>query len=541
MSNGKVKKFKPVLIRFSLISILMLFPIFSGCVVGPNFTKPKAKLNDNWSQQEDARVQKQSTLTSQWWTTFNDPILNKLEEEAFAQNLTLRTAGLRIIEARAQLGIAIGQQYPQTQDAFGSITNQQISKNAPNSGPLDHFNWDYQVGFDAIWELDFWGKFRRGVEVDTANWAGSIADYDFALVSLTSEVARTYTLIRTSEEFIALANENIKVQQEGLQIAESRYRNGATTELDVMQAKTLLASTQASVPKLQISLKQAEDALSTLLGQPAGNIRAMIDGTQAIPVTPYTINVVDPTELLKRRPDIRSAELAAAAQCARIGIAKADFYPSISIFGTIGFETSSLGGVTSSNAHFHNFFDGGSAFFAYGPSFSWPIFNYGRIENNVRVQDARYEEAITNYQNTVLNAVQEVEDSLTGFLKSQEAAVYDQNSVDAAKRSVEISMTQYREGATDYERVLDSQRALLEQENSLAQTQSDIATNYIAVYKAFGGGWEMRQGRPVVPQSTVSEMRNRTNWGKVIGAPVPQNIPQHRPARDIPLLQPIDW
>ena len=253
----------------------------------------------------------------------------------------MQIAGLRILEARARLGIAIGGQYPQQQEVFGSATGVGLSENASNSFGLDRNHWDYQLGFDATWELDFWGKFRRDVEAAHASLIASVADYDDALVSLTAEVARTYTVIRTFEVLIELTRENVKVQEEGLQIAESRFRNGATTELDVTQARSLLESTRASIPQLQIGLQQAQNALSTLLGQPTGAVQALLDGHKGIPTAPAEVAVSVPAELLRRRPDIRSAELFAAAQCARIGIAKADLYPSFSLFGEIGFQSSS--------------------------------------------------------------------------------------------------------------------------------------------------------------------------------------------------------
>jgi len=526
------------------VSLLSMLLAISGCAVGPNFVKPEAKLKENWSEKGDPRVVTQTDVNSQWWKAFNDPALDQLIQLAYKQNLPLQIAGLRILESRARLGIAVGRQYPQQQDAFGSATRFGLSKNAANGAGTDRNFWDYQRGFDAAWELDFWGKFRRGVEAETAGLIASVADYDDALVSLTAEVARTYAVIRTFEALIEITIANVKVQEEGLQIAESRFRNGATSELDVTQATTLLESTRASIPQLQTRLKQAQNALSTLLGQPAGAVQTLLDGpkAKAIPTAPADVAVSVPAELLRRRPDIRSAELYAAAQCARIGIAKAELYPSFSLFGEIGFQTSSDGGSQSNGANLHNFWDGGSFFYSFGPGFRWSIFNYGRIENVVRVQDARFQQLLVNYQNTVLKAAQEVEDSMTGFLKAQEAAVFEQNAVNAAKRSVKISLAQYREGAVDYQRVLDAQRSLLQEENSLAQTRSSVATNLIALYKALGGGWELRQGQPIVAEGTQAEMQKRTNWGKLLPSqPAPETLTPPPPAGQIPLLQKPDW
>jgi NodT family efflux transporter outer membrane factor (OMF) lipoprotein len=524
-----------------VVSLLSMVLALNGCAVGPDFVKPEANLQDNWSEKGDPRVS-QTVVDKQWWRAFKDPTLDQLIQLAYQQNLPLQIAGLRILESRAQLGLAIGRQYPQQQEAFGSATGVGLSENAVNSFALDRNFWDYQLGFDAVWELDFWGKFRRDIEAAHASLIASAADYDNALVSLTAEVARTYTVIRTFEVLIQITRENVKVQEDGLAIAESRFRNGATTELDVTQARTLLESTRASVPRLETSLRQAQNALSTLLGQPTGEVQVLLNGQGRIPTAPAEVAVSVPAELLRRRPDIRSAELYAAAQSARIGIARADLYPRFSLFGEIGFQTSSQGGVRSNNADFADMFDGDSLFYSFGPQFQWPIFNYGRIENNVRVQDARFQQLLVNYQDTVLRAAQEVEDALIGFLKDQEALEFDQNSVNAAQRSVEIAMAQYREGAVDYQRVIDTERSLLLVESSLAQTRSSVATNLIALYKALGGGWELRQGQPIVAESTQAEMQKRTDWGRLLPPPpTPETLDPPPPARDIPILQKPDW
>lgn len=524
------------------VSLLSMALALSGCAVGPDFVKPKAKIQENWSEKADTRVATQTAVESQWWKAFNDPTFDQLVKLAYQQNLPLQITGLRILEARARLGIAIGRQFPQQQEVFGGVTREEISDNAPNSSFRDQNFLDYQVGFDAVWELDFWGKFRRDVQASYANLIATEADYDDALVSLTAEVARTYTVIRTFEVRIELTRENARVQEEGLEIAMSRFRNGVVTELDVAQARSLLESTRASIPQLQSGLRQAQNALSTLLGQPPGAIQTLLDGHKGIPTAPAEVAISVPAELLRRRPDIRSAELSAAAQCARIGIAKADLYPSFSLFGEIGFQSSSEGGVQSNHADIDNLFDASSFYYAFGPQVKLPFFNYGRIENNIRVQDARFQQLIVNYQNAVLRAAQESEDALIGFLKAQEATAFTQNSAQAARRSVEIALVQYREGAVDYQRVLDTQRALLQEEIRLTETRSSIATNLIALYKALGGGWELRQGQPLIAESTQSEMKKRTNWGHLLPPPSPK--PEDLsplPARDVPIIKNPYW
>jgi len=525
-----------------VVSLLSMLMVFGGCMVGPNFVKPEGNLAENWSGEGDSRVMTQTAVDKLWWKAFNDPTLDQLIQLAYQQNLPLQIAGLRILEARARLGVAIGWQYPQQQEVFGGATGVGLSKNAANSFGSDRSFWDYQLGFDAGWELDFWGKFRREVEAAYADMLASVANYDDALVSLTAEVARTYTVIRTYEVLIEITSANAKVQEDGLTIAESRFRNGVTTELDVAQARTLFESTRSTIPQLQTGLQQAQNALSTLLGQPTGGVQKLLSEQKGIPTAPAEVSVSVPAELLRRRPDIRNAELAAAAQCARVGIAQTDLYPSFSLFGEIGLESSSDGGVRSGNADFENLWDADSFFYSFGPGVRWPIFNYGRIKNNVRIQDARFQQSLVSYQDTVLIAAQEVEDAMAGFLKAQETAVFEQNAVNAAQRSVEIAFVQYREGAVDYQRVLDTQRALLQEENNLAQARSSIATNLIALYKALGGGWELRKDQPIIPESTQAEMQKRTNWGRLLPAPPapePLNLPP--PARDIPVLQKPQW
>lgn len=488
--------------------------LLGGCLVGPSFQTPSATLNPEWGGKDGERVTAQAPGCERWWEVFQDPVLDRLVRQAREQNLSLQVAGLRILESRAQLGIAIGQQYPQTQELAGDAATVGISKNAPNTAQADHYVRDYQVGFDAAWELDFWGKFRRNVEAETASLNASMADFANVQISLAAEVARTYAVMRTYEEYVELAQQNVALQEEGLQIAQARFRNGATSELDVMQAQALVESTRASIPQLQIRLKHARNALCTLLGKPVDGVAGLTDGPKVIPTPPAHVAVGVPADLLRRRPDIRAAEQAALAQNARIGMAEADLYPSFSLIGEFGWETSG-----HSLSHAHNLFDQNSLFYSLGPGVRWPILNYGRIKNNVRVQDARFEQALIQYQETVLRAAQEVDDALTGFVKSQDSAVFDRNTVAASKRSVEIAMTQYREGAVDYQRVLDTQRSLLQSQNSLVQTRSAITTHLIALFKALGGGWELRLAAPPVPAAVREEMRRRTDWGKLLAEP----------------------
>jgi NodT family efflux transporter outer membrane factor (OMF) lipoprotein len=501
-------------------SVLTTWLALGGCALGPKYARPPVSLRESWSEKDDPRITTQAPIEQAWWKAFNDPTLDRLVDLAHQQNLTLQVYGLRIIEARAQLAIAFGRQFPQLQAAIAQATGNRVSEHAPNTAFLNNNFADYQVAFDVNWELDIWQKYHKGVKAQAASYLATGADYDGTLVSLTAEVARTYTLIRTFEQLIELSRQNEKVQEEGLRIAESRFRNGVATELDVTQATTLLESTRATVPLYQIDLRQAQDALCTLLGQKAG-CQALVPPGKGIPVAPAQVAISVPAELLRRRPDIRSAEFNAVAQCEQIGIAKAELFPRFTLFGTIGTETSSFGGMQSRNSSLSDFFSWDSLFYIFGGSIFWPVLNYGRLTNNVRVQDARFQQLLVQYQNTVLLAAQEVEDGLAGFLRSQEAVVFQQNAVTAAQRSVELALKQYREGAVDFQRVVDTQRSLLQEQITLARTRSSVATNLIALYKALGGGWELRQGQPVVPEATRVEMQQRTNWSDYLTKPPP--------------------
>jgi NodT family efflux transporter outer membrane factor (OMF) lipoprotein len=490
--------------------------VLGGCAVGPDYKRPEVPLASSWSASTDPNVTTQVAGDSLWWRGFNDAALNQLVELAYHQNLPLQVAGLKIVQARAQLAVATGLQFPQAQALFANATAIGLSRNVPIPPTFPRNFINYSAGFDATWELDFWGKYRRGVQAEAAGMLASIADYYAALVSLTAEVARTYVTIRTYEVLVDLARENVRIQEDGLKIAESRFHRGETSELDPTQATTLLESTRATLPVLQGQLQQAGNALSTLLSRSPGTVEPMLGGAKEIPRSSTKVAVGMPAEMLRRRPDIRGAELSAEAQCARIGIAKADLYPSFSLVGTIGLQTATTGAGTP------NLFATNSIFYSAGPQINWPFFNYGRLTNAVRVQDALFEQLLVAYRDTVIKAAQEVEDALAGYLQAQQSATFQQNAVTSAKRSVELSLSAYREGQTDYERVLDAQRSLLQQQNGLAEANSSIATYLIAAYKALGGGWEWRQGQPFVPEATQREMNERTDWGDMLRYPPPR-------------------
>jgi len=500
--------------------LLVLILLASGCMVGPNFIRPKAAVSPNWLGAGDQRVKTEPSEYRNWWQAFNDPVLDRLIDRAYRENLSLKIAGVRVLQARAQLGIAIGGLFPQTQQAAGFLQYNRISENAPLAGAFSKFTYSQdQVGINASWELDFWGRFRRTIESADATWLATVADYDNALVSLTSDVANSYILIRTLERRIDIAHQNVEIQRESLKIAEARFQYGTTSELDVEQAKTVLNNTLASIPTLETQLRQAKDALSILLGLPPSNLADFLEGPSVIPVSPPEVAVGIPADLLRRRPDIRSAEYQAVAQCAQIGVAKADLYPAFSLSGMFGFGSSDVG-----QSNLSDIFKWKSRTYQIGPAFQWNIFNYGRITNNVRLQDARFQELLITYQNAVLTAQQEVEDNLAAFLRAQERAEFLAQSAAAARRSVDLAVLQYREGIKDFTTVLTAQQALLTEQDNLAATLGNISSNLVGVYRALGGGWEIREGKELVPPDIKETMAKRTNWGKLL-VPATYNPP----------------
>jgi NodT family efflux transporter outer membrane factor (OMF) lipoprotein len=488
-------------------------------MVGPDFVKPEAPVGREWLEAREASIKTEASDYKDWWTAFNDPVLNSLVETAYQQNLPLQISGIRIFQARAQLGVVVGDIFPQLQQARGGADYNRISENSPNSLNIDDSFWQYNVGFDAAWELDIWGKFRRAIESGVANMETTIANYDDVLVSLTSEVARSYVLLRTFEERLEIARQNVKIQARSLEIAEIRFKAGAVTELDVVQAKSLLRNTEALVPRFEAVIRQAKNALAILLGKLPGEIDYMIGGAKRIPETPPTIVVDIPAELLRRRPDIRLAEYQIATQTPLIGVSKADLFPAFELFGSFGLRTSTSKNTKSGGqkgSSFSDLFEADSFEFFGGPSLRWNLFNYGRIRNQVRVEDAVLQQLIVNYEDTVLRAHREVEDSMIGFLKKQQEAGFLNDSVKAARRSVDLSMFQYKEGMVDYQRVLDSQRFLSDQQDVWTATRGDIILNLIAMYKALGGGWQIREGQNFVSKDNMEEMQKRTNWGDLL-------------------------
>lgn len=509
-----------------LLVLLVCAILPSSCTkVGPNYVRPETSVSPNWLDGQDARLETDPAQSGAWWKVFNDSVLNRLIERAYHDSLSLKIAGVRVLEARAQLGITVGFLYPQTQQASGSVTYNRIPSagglgsgstsgvnNTSGSGSSSGFSyWRDQIGLDVAWEIDFWGRFRRAIESDEANLLSFVADYDSTLVSLIGDVAGYYIQIRTLEKRLEIAWQNLDIQRESLRIAETRLTGGVSTERDVEQARTLLFNTQAAIPNLEAQLQQAKNALSVLLGLPPGNLMGILAGASGIPAPPPTVAVGIPADLLRRRPDVRSAELQAVAQSAQIGVAKADLFPAFSLNGSFGFTSTDAG-----RSNLSDMFRRRSRFVSTGPAFQWNILNYGRITNNVRLQDARFQELLISYQNTVLQAQQEVENYLAGFLRAQENADSLSQSAQAARRSLDLAVVQYQQGSTDFTTVLTAQQALLTAQDSFATALGAISGNLIGVYRALGGGWEIREGDDTISPEIKEAMERRTNWGKLL-------------------------
>ncbi len=487
--------------------------------VGPNYSRPPAPVAPVWSVADEKGVLTEPTRDCGWWMSFNDPTLNWLIETAYRQNLDLRVAGTRMLEARAQRNISVGNLFPQSQNALGAYAHGQLTENLNIPVP-NAFNF-WVTGFNTSWELDFWGRYRRNIEASNAEWAGRVEDYGDTLVLLFSEVATAYVQLRTYEERLQYARHNVEIQTGSLRLAESRFSEGVSTELDVRQARTNLAQTQSTIPPLEAGWKQASNQLCTLLGMPVQELAANFEqGT--IPVAPPEVAVGVPADLLRRRPDVRSAERAVAAQSAKIGVAKADLYPRLTLNGFLGYAADDIERLFASKSF--------TAFII--PTLSWNVLNYGRIANNIAVQDVRLEGAALRYQQSVLNAGREVEDSLVGFLKSKQQAARLEESVRDAERSVELVLIQFKGGIIDFNRVYNTQSALVTQQDQLAQARGQIALNLIQAYKALGGGWQhffCGRGFPAV--QAIEPLPPTTGPGEEIPLPRPE-VPAATPATE---------
>lgn len=489
------------------------FLTLTACTtLGPDYEEPDVVWLQDWQPSAygarlDAPAQEQYDLQF-WWQLFNDPVLNRLIAVARQENLQLRIAGLRIFESRALLGIAGSQLYPQLQQVGGSINyvNSQFhGGNAPDSS--QSFG-NYNLGFNIGWEIDFWGRFRRGIESAGAAFFASIANQQDAQVLISAQVTDVYYAYRITEARIAIANRNAEIQKRSYEITQTLFSNGQQSELDLQQAKTQYLSTLSGIPDLEISLLKTRNSLAVLLGRPPGDIVELDVPEYKLPVISTDIIQEIPANLLNRRPDIRSAAWQIATQSAQIGIAEADYYPAISLLGSIGLTGSNLSGSSDSSG------------LIVGPALRWNIFDHGSIKNNVRVQDARLQQLIESYQNSVLQAAREVDDAAYSIQKTAEQQVIIDKAVEASERALEIANTRYREGYADFQRVLDAQRAMFLQAERQIVIEGNHITAFIGLYKGLGGGWTETPFEQLIPAEVRETMQDRIDWGDLLTTPI---------------------
>jgi NodT family efflux transporter outer membrane factor (OMF) lipoprotein len=488
---SQLRTFRVSRVAGSVLTLGLLLLLNAGCTsfseyvsngfkVGPNYQKPPAPVADNWIDSKSKGVNTAAADLQRWWTVFNDPKLNSLVEQAYNQNLDLRTAGTRILAARALRNIAAGNLFPQTQQAFADWSHNATSGKVANPLPNRFFD-DSTAGFNLAWEIDFWGRFRRAIESADAELDATIENYDDVLVLLISEVASNYIELRVAQQRLKYADENIAIQTELVKFAEDRLKGGVGRKIDQGQMRSNLTDTQALKEQFEIALRLANNRLCILLGIPVRDLTPEL-GDQPLPVTPPEVVVGIPADLLRRRPDVRRAERLAAAQSARIGIATANLYPRFSLLGTLGWEAENFGDL----------FGPKSFIGSIGPSMRWDILNYGRLVNGIRFEDARFQGAVLEYQSTVLRAGKEVEDGLVLYLRSQTQVRYLTESAAEAKIAADEAVLLSKDVKFDLNRAFVTSNFLVQQQDKLAQATGDIALGLIQVYKALGGGWEIR-------------------------------------------------
>ena len=464
-----------------------------ACTVGPDYEPPQIDLPDDWYTDISRGLDTEEDNLHQWWTTFEDPVLESLIARLARGNLDLEIAYQRIVESRARLGIATGERYPDI-DAFGSafVAQQSERTNPLFGGDTEHV---YRIGADAIWEIDLWGRITRSIEAADASLQATVENYRDVLVILYGEVAFAYFELRALQERIRLAEANVELQQQSVNLTNDRYAAQLASMLDVQQALLNIGTTRAFVPVLYQRQGEVLHRLAVLLGEHPGALNEELNQEVALPALPEDLAVSVPAELLRQRPDLRRAERELAAQTARIGVATADLYPQFSLFGSISYD--------GLNGNISDSFGAQALAYSFGPQFQWNLFDGGRVQGNIDVQESRAEELLAAYRQTVLLALEEVENALTAY--TQELVRRDAlaQAVDAAQQSVGLARDLYRAGGTDFLNVLDMERSLVAQEDAMAESEGLVVQNLVRVYKALGGGWD--PGSATDPTETPEE------------------------------------
>jgi NodT family efflux transporter outer membrane factor (OMF) lipoprotein len=482
--------------------------LLNACMmVGPDYHNPKTIVEKHWSSHA---VKETPAKDASWWDVFHDANLTALINEGYRSNLSVQMAGVRVLQTRAQLAQTVGSLYPQQQALTGSYNYYRMGGSYLQDVLPSHFD-AAQLGFVANWEVDFWGKYRRAIASNDAKFLASLAAYDAALVTLTADIATAYISIRTNEALIKITQDNIQLQTMSLKLTQSRYRSGQISLLDVEQAQTELAETQSQLPSLMSDLQHQKDMLAVLLGTVPSKIDTLLEAKRRIPRAPSHVAVGIPKEMLAKRPDVHQARLDAIAQSDAIGAVKANLYPALSLTGSFSFASNTINGSSMSDM-----FNWSNRSITAGPALSWPLLNYGQITNAVRVQDAVFQQALLNYLNVVLVAQQEAQDSITRYGEAQKTEAFLIKASRSAIRATKLTLIRYKEGESDYTTVLNAEQQQLRVQTSLVNAQGEVPLALVALYRALGGGWPIRNGHDVVPKQIKEDMAARTNWGTLL-------------------------
>lgn len=486
----------------------------AGCtVLGPDYDEPDIAWLAQW--QPDLYGQLSDDAAGDdlaaWWQRFDDPVLTRLVDEVLAANPSLIQAGLRVLEARARLTGAEALRLPQQQQLRSSAAYLRQRRSDGLLPASDDSFGSYDASLVAGWELDFWGRFERGVQSADAAFFASVAQQRDLQVLLIAQTVDLYYALRTTELRTAIARKNADIQKRSFEITTRLFESGQQAELDLQQARTQYLATLATIPDLQRRRTQLRNALAVLLARPPAPLAALAGSTPDLPtVDPVAISDV-PAALILRRPDVRAAAWQAGAQSAQIGVATAELYPAISLLGSFGWSGDSLSLTRDGTT------------FAVGPSLRWNIFDYGRIRANIRVQDARLQQALVAFDAAVLGAAREVDDAAIAVIKTAEAAVILRESRQAAERALAIANRRYQEGYADFQRVLDAQRALFAQaEKELVNEGAHLAA-LVVLFRSLGGGWQSMTIEEIVPEPIRRQMTQRSNWGGLLDAAMPED------------------
>jgi NodT family efflux transporter outer membrane factor (OMF) lipoprotein len=459
-------------------TILLTIFILSGCAtVGPDYVPPEMKAPGQWTASASGSASapdKSLDSLSSWWMNLEDPTLVSLIELALKNNIDVKQAKSRIREAMAQRGVVEARMFPAV-DGSGSYRLSRTENNSETGTTRELF----ATGLDAGWEIDLFGSVRRATEASQASYEASQEDYRLVYVSLSAEVALNYIDVRTLQERLRIVEQNLKLQTETYELASYRYKAGLVTQLDVDRAKANLEETRASIPSLTTRLVAASNRLSALMGEYPGYVDKKLADIKSLPITPLSIVLGVPAETLRRRPDVKKAERELAAQTARIGAATAELYPKLNLMGSIGIDASSFGGMFFANNR-----DG-----AVGPRLTWNIFNAGAVRSNIEIQNARQEQALLQYENTILQVLEEAENAITAYANEQKRAQSLEEAMISITDSTELALMQYKSGLIDFQNVLDVQRTFLSLKDNLATSKGTVISNLVRLYKALGGGW----------------------------------------------------